>query len=149
MLMDAAWHNRDREGIRGVYFQGEKALLHQPCFDIMHCWIFIKRHYHLVSDILRNDNLRWFWHQRPSAWVLKSKCFFLSFLQRANNWGGAQERGHVRMRHSSQFYQAGMRRCQRGCLRLLWYGSSLSAQMNPSGSDLATISQLQRWAHSP
>lgn len=45
--------------------------------------------------------------------------------------------------HSSQLYQAGMRRCQRGCLRLLWYGSFLSAQMNPAGPDLATISQLQ------
>lgn len=36
------------------------------------------------------------------------------------------------------------RRCQRGCLRLLCYGSLLSAQMNPSGPDLATISRLQR-----
>lgn len=38
------------------------------------------------------------------------------------------------------------RRCQRACPRLLWYASLLSAQMNPSGSDLATISQPEHQA---
>lgn len=28
---------RDWEGFRGVHLLDEQALLHQPCFDIMHC----------------------------------------------------------------------------------------------------------------
>lgn len=50
----AVWHSGDWEGFRGVHRQDEQALLHQPCFDTMHCWIFIKRHYHLVSKTFRN-----------------------------------------------------------------------------------------------
>lgn len=61
-------------------------------------------------------------------------------LSGARNGEGAQGRG-LCTRHSSQLYQ-GMKRRQRGCLRLFWYGSPLSVQMNPAGPDLATISYL-------
>lgn len=64
-------------------------------------------------------------------------------------WRGGLRRGDAyEILHSSQLYQADMRRCQRGRPRLLWYGSLLSPQMNPAGSDLATVRQLQHKAHS-
>lgn len=61
-------------------------------------------------------------------------------LSGARNGEGALGRG-LCTRHSSQLDQ-GMKRCQRSCLRLFWYGSPLSVQMNPAGPDLATISYL-------
>jgi len=77
-----------------------------------------------------NNNQGWYWHQHSSRWYLgryasPNSLFFF-------NWGGALSRGYVHeILHSTQLNQAGMRRCQRGRLRLLWYGSLLSAQMNP------------------
>lgn len=104
----AVWHDGDREGFRGVHLQDEQALLHQPCFDITHGWIFIKGHYHLVSKrkqielILTPASLR-----ATRWWIFKSKSFFFflrpAFFKGQKTEGGAQERGRV---HDTTFLPA-------------------------------------------
>lgn len=137
----AVWHSRDCEGFRGAHLH-ERALLHQLCFDITYCWIFIKRRNHFGSTKQKTH--------RGDSDTRNSSVRYVGDTQVQNEaWRGGLRRGDAyEILHSSQLYQADMRRCQRGRPRLLWYGSLLSPQMNPAGSDLATVRQLQHKAHS-
>lgn len=88
----AVWHSRDCEGFRGAHLH-ERALLHQLCFDITYCWIFIKRRNHFGSKSFQNqtkNTQRWFWHKK----FLCALCGGYT----SPKWGvegGTQKRGRV------------------------------------------------------
>lgn len=88
----AVWHSRDCEGFRSAHLH-ERALLHQLCFDITYCWIFIKRRNHFGSKSFQNqtkNTQRWFWHKK----FLCALCGGYT----SPKWGvegGTQKRGRV------------------------------------------------------
>lgn len=135
----AVWHSRDCEGFRGAHLH-ERALLHQLCFDITYCWIFIKRRNHFGSKSFQNqtkNTQRWFWHKK----FLCALCGGYTSPKWGVMWGDSEDGTRMRyyIPHSSirQTWDD-VREAARGCSgtvhSYLHRWTLLALTWQPSGS---------------